>query len=73
MVGVQGRLRTTQLKEHIGGRVTLAGWSHTHRKLGGVVFTRLRDGWSICQIVFEGDDDLPQTLPESVLTVEGCR
>jgi nondiscriminating aspartyl-tRNA synthetase len=68
------RIYTTQIGEHIGERVRLAGWLHTLRRLGGVNFMVLRDVRGAAQIVV----DTPQALaaldgllPETVLAVEG--
>lgn len=71
-----GRIRTTAVKEHVGERVQLQGWLHTVRRLGGVSFLVLRDGWGTVQAVTENEADLAPIMgedlqPETLLTLEG--
>src|SRR5258707_3548955 len=70
------RIRTTELAAHVGQRVQVSGWLNTLRRLGGITFLVIRDGWGIVQAVAEQEADLaPLTAAEagveSVISVEG--
>ncbi|HUJ73077.1 MAG TPA: aspartate--tRNA ligase [Verrucomicrobiae bacterium] len=68
-----GELRTVQ----VGQTVTLTGWVHARRDLGGIVFIELRDRWGNTQTVFDPQHnkqswELAQSLrSEFVIAVEG--
>ena len=70
---IRARVRTTELGAHIGERVRLEGWLHAVRRLGGVSFIVVRDGWGIAQAV-AGEAALTalgDAGVESVVAVEG--
>jgi len=68
-----GELRAAQ----VGQTVTLTGWVHARRDLGGIVFIELRDRWGNTQTVFDPQHnkqswELAQSLrSEFVIAVEG--
>jgi nondiscriminating aspartyl-tRNA synthetase len=70
------RIKTTEASNHVGERVLLKGWINSLRKLGGITFLVLRDGWGTIQAITEDEKFL---LPlreheagvESVISLEG--
>lgn len=68
------RIKTSELSSHIGSQVRIMGWLHALRRMGGVNFVVVRDGWGTLQAVTESEADLEplQGLNlESVIAVEG--
>ena len=68
------RIYTTAIGAHVGETVTLAGWLHTLRRMGGISFLVLRDVSGTAQIVIDRPEALAALeglLPETVLSVQG--
>ena len=70
------RIRTTDAAAHVGERVRVSGWLHSLRRLGGINFLVIRDGWGTLQAVTESDEplaplDVAGAGVESVVAVEG--
>ena len=67
-------IRTVEASSHVGQRVRLTGWLHNVRRLGGVSFVVLRDGWGTLQAVTESESDLAPIADlnlESVIELVG--
>jgi aspartyl-tRNA synthetase len=64
--------------ESVGAEITLAGWVHSRRDHGGVIFVDLRDRSGLCQIVFNPEIDATahekagQIRSEDVIAVRGA-
>lgn len=70
------RIRTIEVAGHVSERVRVAGWLHAVRRLGGVSFVVVRDGWGLVQAVTENEADLAPLAAaglsmETVVAVEG--
>src|SRR5690625_7981496 len=61
-------ISSRELFDHQGQTVTLQGWVHNRRNLGGIRFLLLRDSGGVVQCVFQ-DTELP--LHESSVRVRG--
>ena len=57
---------------HIGRNVTLSGWVHSRRDLGGLIFIDIRDREGRTQTVFD-PSDLPRELFERGLLAQRMR
>ena len=69
------RIRTVDLGAHVGEHVYVAGWLHSLRRLGGISFLIIRDGYGMVQTV-AGEEALRVLAEahagvESVLAVRG--
>ncbi len=68
------RLLTTQLAEKVTETVTIQGWLHKKRLLGGLTFLTLRDRSGIAQIKIENKDEVEKLRGlqiGTVLSIEG--
>jgi aspartyl-tRNA synthetase len=57
--------------EHVGRRITVAGWVDTRRDHGGLVFVDLRDHTGKVQLVLKASDTAHQLRNEFVVQAEG--
>ncbi len=69
------RVRTVAVREHIGETITIKGFILARRRLGGVAFVVVRDGWGTVQVVARKGSLAPlkeaRAGPESVVAVKG--
>ena len=66
---LSSRVLAAELPEHIGERVTIAGWLHRRRELKSVTFLVIRDRSGLAQVVLPAGAAPPGE--ETVLQVEG--
>lgn len=69
------RIRSCEVSQHLGSRVRLRGWLAARRRLGGIAFVVLRDGWGTVQVTADAAALEPiaraNAGPESVIEVVG--
>ncbi len=68
------RIWTTELEQHVGQRVCLAGWLHRLRQLSQINFLILRDAKGLAQVVVQDPALIAQLCKlheESVISIEG--
>jgi nondiscriminating aspartyl-tRNA synthetase len=67
------RIRSVHVAAHVGERVRVFGWLQSLRRLGGVSFLVIRDGWGLVQAVASSERLTPLVgvALESVIAVEG--
>ena len=56
------RVRTIEVASHSGERVCVSGWLHSLRKMGGINFLVIRDGWGTVQAVAESEAEISSLL-----------
>ena len=69
------RIMTSELAEHVGARVRIAGWVHHQRQLANRSFLLLRDASGIAQVVIENDSvrsTAAALSPETVVEIDGA-
>lgn len=67
-------IRTVEVEAFVGQPVRLQGWLHNLRRMGGISFIVLRDGWGAIQAVTENEADLEPVAGlslETVIALEG--
>ena len=52
------RILSRDLKEHIDEVVTIQGWLHKKRKMGGLNFINIRDRSGLTQVLIEDKDEV---------------
>lgn len=52
------RTLSSRLQQHAGSQVTVAGWLHKKRKLGGLNFILLRDRAGVTQVLVKDEDEM---------------
>lgn len=70
------RIRTVEIGAHVGEEVRFMGWLHNVRRMGGVNFVILRDGWGTVQAVADDESALAplrtsELSNESVIVLTG--
>ena len=68
------RVLSKELKDHIDETVTISGWLHKKRKMGGLNFINIRDRSGLTQVLIEDKDEVEKLRGMqigSVLEIEG--
>nr|MDA3949810.1 OB-fold nucleic acid binding domain-containing protein [Spirochaeta sp.] len=62
------RVLAADISAHQGQEITVSGWVHRIRNLGGVSFVMLRDRSGLVQVVYDSE---PEFGNETVISVRG--
>ena len=68
------RILSSEVKDHVGERITVTGWLHKKRLLGGLTFINVRDRRGLVQVVIQDKDEVEKLRGlqiGTVLSVEG--
>ncbi|MDB5168843.1 MAG: Aspartyl-tRNA synthetase [Candidatus Saccharibacteria bacterium] len=63
------RILSSDVHEHIGKEITVSGWLHKKRLLGGLTFISLRDRRGLVQIVIQNKDEVEKLRGMQIGTV----
>ncbi len=63
------RVLTRDVKAHVGKEITMRGWLHKKRLLGGLNFINLRDRGGLVQIVLDKDEEVEKLRGMQIGTV----
>lgn len=69
MTVMKNRVITSDAHEHVGKQITVSGWLHKKRKLGGLNFINIRDRGGLVQILIEDKDEVEKLRGMQVGTV----
>ena len=65
------RIAIEETSKYVGKKVKVAGWVHSRRDHGKIIFIDLRDRSGLLQVVFSGIKQANTLRPEWVISVEG--
>jgi len=63
------RVLSSEIKKHVGKSITLSGWLHKKRLLGGLNFINVRDRCGLTQVLVEAGDEVEKLRGLQIGTV----
>ena len=63
------RILSSEVKTHIGKKITVSGWMHKKRLMGGLTFINLRDRKGLVQIIVEDKNEVEKLRGLQIGTV----